>query len=59
MTIKDLIRLADGDLDKMILLGEVIPDKPDQVGWCNVDLLKQEESCIYLTQERRPLFHDN
>lgn len=52
MTIKDLIRLCDNDLNKMIIL-----EDPNG-GWCNVDINKQDKNTVYICQERQPIFHD-
>ena len=56
MTIKDLIRLCNGDLDKMIIIETELDG---QRGWSNVEINRQTENTVYIESERHGLFHDN
>lgn len=56
MTIKDLIRLCDGNLDKMIIIETELDG---QRGWSNVEINRQTVDTVYIESERHGLFHDN
>ena len=55
MTVKDLIRLCGGDLDKMIILKTELNGEH---GWTNIDWVKTDGPTVYIEMERNPLFHD-
>jgi hypothetical protein len=53
MTKKDLIkRLANFSDDDVVIVS-------DSNGWCNINRVKQDGSCIKLIEEKYPVFSDN